>query len=216
MQEKIVRSSVYFKGLSDKEFQIALNFFGAKEIKFNKGDLLNTIAKRLNFFGLVEEGTVQVYMDDLDGNQIIMTSVGPGESFGESLCYLKLDSPVYIKATSSGRFLKMYTDNLDHEACTPTAIEMRRRFTANLATRTLQMNNRIQILSKISIRDKLITFFAECSQGGTRTEFVLPFNRNDMAVYLGVNRCALSRELSAMQDEGIIEFHKNKFHLLNM
>lgn len=76
------------------------------------------------------------------------------------------------------------------------------------------MNNRIQVLSKLSIREKLFTLFSMYQKpNGTRT-IRLPFDRSGLAVYLGVNRCALSRELSRMQDEGLIRFDKNEFTIL--
>ena len=80
-----------------------------------------------------------------------------------------------------------------------------------LAGRTLDMNNRIQILSNLTLREKLITFFSQAVSSGGSTQFDLPFDRESMAVYLGTNRSALSRELSKMRDEGIISFQRNHF-----
>jgi CRP-like cAMP-binding protein len=87
------------------------------------------------------------------------------------------------------------------------------RFTAMLAARTLTMNDRIQILSNITIRGKLVTLFSQLAARAGAQEFAVPFDRGDMAAYLGVNRSALSRELSKMRDEGIIDFHKNEFKI---
>lgn len=219
MQEKIVKLSPLFSGLSDKDYEYALDFFSAREVKMKKGDVLNRISCEMDYFGLVLEGTVQVYMDDMDGDQIIMASNGPGASFGEALCFLKMESPVYVVAMTDGSFLKMNTKRFDELTDNKLGLELKNRFIAVLAKRTLQMNNRIQILSKISIRDKLLTYFAECEncrQSCCGNEIEIPFNRNDMAIYLGVNRSALSRELSAMQEEGLIEFRKNKFRLLGL
>ena len=75
------------------------------------------------------------------------------------------------------------------------------------------MNTRIQILSKLSIREKLITLFSSYSSDGSES-FVLPFNREDMAAYIGADRSAMSRELSKMKKEGIIDFHKEAFRIL--
>ena len=84
------------------------------------------------------------------------------------------------------------------------------RFISMLASRTLEMNNRIQILSKIKLRDRLITYFSQNVSRYGMT-FKLPLSREDMAAYLGTNRSALSRELGKMRDEGIIEFSRNNF-----
>ena len=214
MHKKIISEAALFKGLNEKELEYALNFFSAKEFSYKKGEILNTITKKMDFFGLVLEGVVQVYMDDIDGNQVIMANNGPGESFGESLCYLGQEAPVYILASTDAVILKMKTDKLHAVSKNELELELHDRFTSILAERTLMMNNRIQILSKISIRDKLLTFFAQYPAMKSGEEITLPFDRNDMAIFLGVNRSALSRELSAMQSEGIIKFHKNKFRLM--
>ena len=94
--------------------------------------------------------------------------------------------------------------------------ELRLRFITLVTGRALAMNDRIQILSKRGLRDKLMVFFSQCAHqygGGT---FTLPLSRVDMASYLGTDRSALSRELSRMQAEGILEYHRNRFRLLRL
>jgi len=83
-----------------------------------------------------------------------------------------------------------------------------------LAHKTLSMNDRIQILTKPNIRQKIITFLSQYSNRIGGKTFSIPFDRETLALYLGVNRSALSRELSAMQNDGIIEFYKNTFKIL--
>jgi CRP-like cAMP-binding protein len=88
------------------------------------------------------------------------------------------------------------------------------RFMAVLAERTLVMNQRIQILSKPTLRLRLLTFFTQCEEEYGQKTFRIPFDRAALAGYLGVNRAALSRELSSMKKEGLIDFYKNSFRLL--
>jgi len=213
MYQDVIANCALFRGLPQKELQQALQFFSATQRAYKKGAFLNRIGEPLPHFGLVLAGTIQVYMDDIDGNHMIMANVGEGDTFGESLCFLQQDASVYICSMTDAVVLWMSTDRIRHPAenLTPHELSFANRFTAMLAQRTLSMNDRIQILSKISIRDKLITFFSQhCSRTGRQT-FDLPFDRNDMATYLGVNRSALSRELGAIRAEGIIDFHKNHF-----
>ena len=215
MYEDVIAHCTLFENLSREELTYALRFFSAAQRIYERGDFLNRISAPLEGFGLVLSGTIQVYMDDIDGNQMIMANVGEGETFGESLCFLHRDAPVYICSVTDSVVLWMNTERIRHPEVNPSArdIMLANRFTAMLAARTLAMNDRIQILSKISIRDKLITFFSQyCSRTG-RQEITIPFDRNDMATYLGVNRSALSRELGRMKQEGIIDFHKNTFKI---
>ena len=87
------------------------------------------------------------------------------------------------------------------------------RFISALATRTLHMNQRIQILSRNTLRMKLTTFLSQyaAAQGDS---FTVPFDRASMANFLGADRSALSRELSNMRREGIIDYHHNWFRIL--
>ena len=94
------------------------------------------------------------------------------------------------------------------------ALNLTERFASVLALRALYQNDRIQILSKPKIRDRLVTFLSQCERRyGSRT-FIIPFDRTSLAVYLGVNRAALSRELSKMKEEGILDFFRSSFRLL--
>ena len=87
------------------------------------------------------------------------------------------------------------------------------RFVSALASRTLSLNQRIQILSRNTLRMKLITFLSQyaAAQGDV---FTVPFDRASMANFLGADRSALSRELSRMRKEGILDYHRNQFRIL--
>jgi CRP-like cAMP-binding protein len=82
-----------------------------------------------------------------------------------------------------------------------------------LAGRNLLMNRKLSILSQRTIRDKLLAYLAWQSRDKGSREFSIPFNRDELADYLCVNRSALSREISHMIDEGLIESTRNQFIL---
>ena len=81
-----------------------------------------------------------------------------------------------------------------------------------LALKNLLLNQKIEILSKRSTREKLLAFFD--SQRGIAKKFRLPYNREEMARYLCVDRSAMSNELCKMRDEGLIKFNKNEFEII--
>ena len=210
----VLGKSILFQGLSHSELEHAFAFFHAEEALYKKGDYLLRLGERVNRFGLVLRGTVQVSMDDLNGNRIIMANVSPGGTFGESHCYLQTqESPINIVAGSDCHILWLATSGLqqpNHE----DAIFLQ-RFIAMLANRTLEMNDRIQILSKRTLRSKLVTFFSLLIKRYDDDSFAIPFDRSAMADYLGTDRSALSRELSHMQAEGLLRFRHNRFEILN-
>lgn len=209
----ILERAALFRAMSEAERAHALAFFQAKEACYKKGAVLLCVGAPVRAFGLVLDGTVQVSMHDLSGNRIIMANVSPGGTFGESHCYLGTqESPIQITASSDCRILWLKTDNLRQAAGADSALA--RRFTAMLAQRTLEMNDRIQILSKRTLRSKLVTFFSLLAKRYQDTAFAIPFDRSGMADYLGTERSALSRELARMRDEGLLRYEKNCFEIL--
>lgn len=213
----ILKSSVLFRGMNAEERRFALTFLRASESSYKKGDYILRFGEKIPGFGLVLSGTLQVAMDDINGNRMIMATVTPGGTFGASLSFLDAEeSPIYITATCDCSILWLHTDALRQpRACTDLrAHDILQRFISMLADKTLEMNNRIQILSKRTLREKLITFFSQQVRQAGRDAFTVPFDRGGMADYLGADRSALSRELSAMRREGILTFHKNEFQIL--
>lgn len=215
-----------FAGMAEEELACALRFFEARPVEYRRGDFLNRIGDALPWFGLVVEGNIQVYMDDYDGHHMIMANVGPGETFAESLCYLGRRAPIYICAVSDAVVLQLSCKKLKGCAAgngdcdgscgcggVRACAAYTHRFMTMLAGRTLAMNDRIQILSRPTLRGRLITFFSQYARRSGRS-FAIPFDRADMAAYLGTDRSALSRELGRMQKEGLLRFRKNRFEIL--
>ena len=154
-------------------------------------------------------------VDDIEGNRMIMAEVAPGVSFGESLCFLKTkESPVYILAAEDSEVLWLSTDALFSDPADAFLAELQRRFTAALAAKALTMNNRIQVLSRLSLRGKLTAYFTELAAAQGSDVIRLPMNREDTAAYIGVNRSALSRELARMKADGLIEYRKNEVRIV--
>jgi CRP-like cAMP-binding protein len=213
MDGKELDQCVLFKGLRGKELDYALHFFHAQERTCRRGEQLHRAGDPLPQFGLVLEGIIHVSMDDFDGNQLLMATVTPGITFGEALCWLGTDTQVSMESVTDARVLMMDTDSMRTPPEQPLDTELTRRFMSMLAGRLLRLNDRIQVLSKLTIREKVITLLSQyAAKDGTT--IVLPFSREAMAVYLGTNQSALSRELSRMQEEGIIRFQGNRFEIL--
>ncbi len=210
----VLRQNTLFKGFDDEKLLSALKFFDAVRAEYKKGEYLHNAGHPLPRFGFVLQGLVQACSDDINGNRMIMANVTPGGTFGEALCFLHIpEAPVHIYAPENTVMLWLSPARVAAATDLPFELELKNRFTAMLAERTLAMNSRIQILSKLTLREKLIALFSEFSHKAG-SNFTVPFDRNDMAVYLGTNRSALSRELSRMKKEGIIDYYKNSFRIL--
>lgn len=206
----IISSCPLFKDLKLNELTEALSFFDANFRKYKKGDFIQSVLSPFTRFGLVISGSIQVYCDDINGYPMIMANVSEGDTFGESLCYTRAESPVYICATSDSEVILMSTQKLP-ELNDEISRKMILRFTEMLANRTLAMNERIQILSKITLKEKILTMLNQYRHKLGSDRFSLPFDRANMAIYLGTDRTALSRELSRLKKDGLIDFKKNNF-----
>ncbi len=201
--------------MSETELNSALELLSASKQEYPRGAILASAGSRMFRFGIVLSGTVQVSFNDIDGNAVIMASVTVGDTFGESLCWLNVEEiPVTVSAFTDVSVLWLSPEVLKKSECCSVIETLRNRFVSMLAHKTLSMNDRIQILTKPNIRQKIITFLSQYSNRIGGKTFSIPFDRETLALYLGVNRSALSRELSAMQKDGIIEFYKNTFRIL--
>lgn len=210
---KLLGETTLFRDMGGGVLSSALMAMKADGSAYIKGEFLCRLGQPVERFGLVLTGKIQVCMDDIDGNRMIMANVTAGGTFGESLCFLHTtESPVYIVATEDAEILWLRPDDMFTAGDDKLSAELRSRFTAMIAERALSMNTRIQILSKLTIRDKLIALFSSYSAGAE--SFDVPFSREDMAAYIGADRSAMSRELSKMKAEGIIEYHKENFRIL--
>ncbi|MBO5755250.1 MAG: Crp/Fnr family transcriptional regulator [Clostridia bacterium] len=207
-----------FSALDEAALDEALTLLRGVEQSYKKGECLRRAGDSFFSFGLVLSGRVEVYMEDFDGGRMMMASVGEGDSFGESLAYLHTEeSPVFVFAAEDARVVWLDASFFKQTVSCHTAslpLLLRERFVSLLATRALMQNDRIQILSKAGLRARLVTFFSQCEHRYKSKTFRVPFDRASLAVYLGVNRTALSRELSRMREEGILDFYKDSFRLL--
>ncbi|MBR3593370.1 MAG: Crp/Fnr family transcriptional regulator [Clostridia bacterium] len=213
---KAVKQCSLFENMTDNECLEAVARLRGHSETFQKGNILRSAGEDLPYFGLVTRGIVQVFMDDINGNRIIMATVTTGGSFGESLSFLRVaEIPVSIYAAEDCEVLWLSCEGLENVPCDDRIGQLLlKQFVAMMAHRTLDMNDRIQVLSKLTLREKLLTFFSQCAnKSGART-FSIPLDREQLAAYLGVNRSALSRELCRLRDEKKIEFYKNTFKIL--
>lgn len=206
-----------FADFSKEEVEKVLSMLHTWEAFYAKNDVVLELDVPISAFGIVTSGRVQVATYDIHGNKMIMAVVGVDDMFAESLAYTKTaNSPVHATALEDCSVLWVDVETVRNAylSSEPLLRRLGENFTRSLAAKVLAMNNRVQILSKKTIREKLDAFFTFQVQQAGCSEFEIPFDRSDLADYLGVERSALSRVLSQMQKEGLLEFHKNWFRIL--
>ena len=166
--------------------------------------------------GTVISGSVQVVKEDLHGHRSIIAEVGPGKQFGEAyVCAGVQALPVsFVAAADTTVLLVDYRKIVTtcSNACT-FHHQLIENMIAILARNNISLAEKHEVLSKRTTRDKLITFLeGQAALAGSST-FTIPFSRQELADYLGVDRSALWREMSALEAEGAIEYHRNSFRI---
>ena len=194
-----------FAGISPHDYALLQPMTHQKD--YARGQIILHAGNLAPQVGLVLTGRVHIEMSDPWGGRGILGSVGPGEIFAES--YALCAQPLQVDAVCAedARILLLDADR---------ALRAVPRLCQNLlsicARKNLALSRRIFCTSAPTVRARVITYLSTAGRQGD--ELVLPFNRQQLADYLNVDRSALSRELGRMRDDGLLTFHKNRFRLL--
>ncbi|MDL2290673.1 Crp/Fnr family transcriptional regulator [Desulfovibrio sp. OttesenSCG-928-F20] len=185
--------------------------------QYRKDEFVFVAGSKATLVGIVLSGGVRVLHEDFWGHRAILAHVDPGGLFGEAFsCSEKNSLPVSVIASEATEILlidyrKIVTTC--SSACvfhTLLVMNMMRI----LAEKNILLTRKIEHMSKRTTREKLLSFLSEQAVFAKNTTIDIPFNRQELADYLCVDRSALSRELGAMQAEGLISYDKNSFELI--
>ena len=156
--------------------------------------------------GIVLRGSVHIENLDLWGTKSILSSVGAGQAFAETYAFCGEALMVDAVAAEHCEILFLHTAALTDARIEPALQD-------KLLRRLLAVSMRIFCTTPKTVRGRLLTYFSAQAARCGRMEFEVPFNRQQMADYLNLDRSALSKELCKMRDEGLLEFDKNRFVL---
>lgn len=183
---------------------------------FNKEDTITTYIQKRNQICILVNGKADLIRYDLNGNQDIIDKFTDGSILGEAFYPVHTNNELYVVATSKCEVIFLNQDDI-HKKC-KTNCKFHSNFSEIVLELTLQnsihQNTRIEILSKRSIREKLLSYFSILSSKDFSKSFTIPFSLTSLADYLSVDRSAMMRELKYLVDEGFITRTGNKIRLL--
>ena len=213
-----VKASVLFAGIDESEYETVFRCLGAFEQRYRKQEVILELHAPIREVGILDEGIAYSVIDNASGERMIVDKLQPGAVFGEAIVLPgEQSSSVRIEAITDCRVIKISMDNV----VTPQSPVCRFRSTIieNLlqmsADRNVAMSRKFDILVHKSIKGRVIAYLSnEMRTVGSR-QFSVPFNRGELADYLQVERSALSRELGRMRQEGLIDFHRSTFTILD-
>ena len=213
----ILKKTKLFSGISEEEILSMMTCLSARVCEYKKGECVFHRGEPMDSIAVTVEGELHIQWDDYWGNRTIVSRIGVGEMFGE--VYVAPDSGVLmndvVAVTDSTVILlnagKMIT--VCSSACRFHSMVVQNLFFA-ISEKNRSLMQKLGHISKRSTREKLISYLSEEAGRQGSSCFCIPFNRQQLADYLSVDRSAMSGELCRMRDEGMIEFEKNKFRLL--
>ncbi len=204
-----------FEGLTEPQIHQALESFHAYTRRYPKGAYLMSCGQPPQF-GLVLEGELHIVKEDFWGHRSLLARLGPGALFGESFSLSAAPAlPVSVLADSDVEALFLQAD-LFRQADTLSAcpLTLVTNLLHILAKKNQMLTQKIEHLSKRSLRAKLLSYLSEQARLAHSPTFVIPLNRQQLADYLCVDRSALSSELGKMRRDGLLLFSKSRFTLL--
>lgn len=215
MKNKNLTKIALMQGLNEQEISLILNCLQAKIKKYEKGETIFQEGEKIEEIGIIFSGTVTVQRNDYWGNRSIVALLGEMDVFGETFACLNQASDVQVIAEEASEILFLQVNRV-LTTCS-SSCQFHNRLIRNLletcARKNYQMNVKVDILSQKTTREKLLTFLSRQAIYLGKQQFEIPFNRQQLADYLSVDRSAMTVELGKLKREGIIDFQKNVFTL---
>ena len=214
---EILRKCILFDGIEDGNLMGMLGCLGAKLVKYASNQTIVSEGDEVGLIGIVLSGEIRLMRIDYYGNRSIMATVEPSELFGESFaCADMKKSPVDIVAMDNCDILLIDCARIIR-TCS-NACEFHSKMVYNLlkivAGKNLVFHQKLDIMSKRTTREKLIAYLSHQAKKNASERFIIPFDRQELADFLEVDRSGLSVEIGKLKREGVIECRKNEFRLM--
>ncbi len=213
----LVCQNSLFEGISRGDFETMFSCLSPLVKTYEKNEYLLHMGDNINSLGIVISGEIMITKVDERGNENIINKMTAGEMFAEVfVCADIFHSPVSIIAETKSEILFLdYRKVIS--TCSATCV-FHQKLIANMlkviAGKTLYLNQKLDILSKKTLRGKILAYLNYERKG--RDRFKIDLNREELANFLCADRSALSAELSKMQKDKLIRYNKNEFEILVM
>ncbi len=213
----VLKRCPLFSEIEDDKLLIMLDCLGAKIAEFDKKYTVMAEGSCAKYIGIVLSGSVQISQVDYYGNRNILGNIMPSELFCEAFaCAESKSLPVSVIANEPSEIMLVECSHILHTCQNNCGFHNQLIFNLmkDLATKTIVFHQKIEITSKRTTREKLMAYLMLIQKNTGKTSFDIPFDRQELADYLEVERSGLSAEISKLKAEGIIDSNKKHFELL--
>ncbi|MDR2974839.1 MAG: Crp/Fnr family transcriptional regulator [Propionibacteriaceae bacterium] len=206
-----------FAGVAHKDLDPLLTCLAGRISHHTKGAVILGAGDRPDSVGIVLDGRVYITKEDYFGNRNILTQIGPGGLFAEALACAGVEaSPVGVVASEDCRILRVAYRRITNpcsESCGLHPILVQNMLRV-LAQKNIALVDKLECLTRRTTQDKVMSYLVGQATRHQSNTIDIPFNRQGLADFLSVDRSSLSTELSKLQKQGKIRYHKNHFELL--
>lgn len=215
---QVLVKSPLFEGVNREELPAMLDCLQPREASYQKGAYITTAGGPLGGVGVILAGKAAVIKESAGGDRVVMTILKPGDLFGEIAAFAEKPRwPATVQAQEISAAIFLPRENIVGR-CAENCI--RHRVLINnmlrlISERALMLNQKVNYLTIKSMRGRISAFLLDHYRKVGQATFTLPLNRSEMADFLSVSRPSMSREISRMKEEGIIDYHLSTFRILD-
>ncbi len=216
MDTEFLCGTALFSGISTENIEQLEQCLGFTELAFPKGAAIYQAGESIKAFGLVLSGAVCIENNDVWGNRSILDSIEPGQVFAENYAYLAEPLGVNMMATENTHVLFINAERLSQtcqQAC-PYHSLLIQNLIVIIAQNNMKLARRCFYTATRSIRQRVLKYLSDQAKAHRSPAFCIPFDRQQLADYLSVDRSALSNELSKLSREKVLKVHRKRFELL--
>lgn len=214
---KSIKKFLIFKDIEDKDTIALLRCLSARIVSYKKSEIIINRGERINYLYIVINGCARDIITEVNGNITTIIDYKEGDIIGLETLFANrktFQTDIVAREDSSILLVDVFRCiNPCNNYC-PRHVRLMNNIISLLAKQNNKLANRVKELTKSSTKDKVLCYLNNIKTTIKKDEFNIPFDRQELANYLGVERSALSKELSSLQKEGKIEFHKNHFKIL--
>ena len=209
---KVLSNTLLFKDINEYSYKEIIKSLRGYEKKYSKNDIVWSYYQEKNNLGIILKGSVQI--EDISTEKLNIVQVfKEGDCFGEAFAFSDIENGIEVRAKEDTEILFLNIGNLLSNMHNQDIAQMTRNLFVSMTQKLLMLTRKNQLLLESSLRKKILMYFNSLDKnedGG----IMIPLLQKDIAQYLNVNKTSLSREISRMKDEGIIETKNDRIYIL--
>jgi len=212
----ILSNCPLFWGINKTDLSSLLSCLSARKAVFLKDEYIFSADTTTKSVGIVLSGSLNIIKEDYWGNRAIFAKIHPGEMFGEAFAFSNIQK-LPVSVVTSEKSEVIFVDfqkitSICSKSCSFHA-QLIQNILKIIAQKNIMLTQKLEHIVKRTTKEKLLSYLSEQATKFGTNSFSIPFNRQELADYLSVDRSAMSNELCKLRDEGIIKFSKNHFTL---